>query len=716
MAAKCVDADGDGYGIGADLSKCTGSTTQADCNDTDPDVHPGAMEICDGKDTDCDGWKAPSDVDGDGDGFPICPLPGYLYGDCDDNNTAVNPDAPEICDGMDNDCNYVLLNTEWDSDGDGVRLCDSTPDCDDFDSTSYPGADEICDDSNDNNCDGSIDEVGCICPDADGDGYLLKICGGTDCNDSDPAVTPETITDNDGDGFDVAGLCAGDADCDDTDPDVHPGAIEICDGKDTDCDGWKAPSDVDGDGDGFPICALPGYLYGDCDDNNPAANLDAMEGPIGDPSCSDGFDNDCDYGFDSSDAGCFPPLCYTRTSPKNGPHFFTLLNPDDTIHADNNQLLCGKCHGAGTGDYIRYACQRCHADSSDPSDPLNGTIKDQYPLDPPYGYGTAPVVNMHSSSVVGTKYGNWTMGTQGCVVCHNPHSQEQDSNYGTSYGQYIKNYICFDNPVSGLDIGELVEFTIDSGPGSFADGPPNQLPNPPEPGLNYPGYPLEIKNVCEICHSLTNHHRNDGQAPGDLDGNSNYVGHYDGARCVDCHPHIDGFAPTGGTAQNPHNTDFFNSNCQLCHIEIGGVLDFSAEIPDLNCQRCHGERDAHTSDPGRNEFASGNHTYDIMCVDCHDPMVSVGNNRKLLRQQMELSVIQGSVISNTTIRGAGSLADGPPRNENVCETCHSLTSHNKGDGTGDGVHLDGINYDGTNCMLCHDHNRSFMIPGPSAED
>jgi hypothetical protein len=45
---NCVDADGDGYGTGPE---CLGS----DCNDADPAIHPGAMERCDGVDSNCDG-------------------------------------------------------------------------------------------------------------------------------------------------------------------------------------------------------------------------------------------------------------------------------------------------------------------------------------------------------------------------------------------------------------------------------------------------------------------------------------------------------------------------------------------------------------------------------------------------------------------------------------------------------------------------------------
>lgn len=57
---NCPDADGDGYG------SCL------DCDDTDPSVHPGAIEACDGVDTDCDGVWLPSDEDADFDGYLDC--------------------------------------------------------------------------------------------------------------------------------------------------------------------------------------------------------------------------------------------------------------------------------------------------------------------------------------------------------------------------------------------------------------------------------------------------------------------------------------------------------------------------------------------------------------------------------------------------------------------------------------------------------------------
>jgi hypothetical protein len=96
------DGDGDGYGIEMfEIMGCPGEPGYADkpgdCDDTDPDVYPGAPEDCTiDKDFNCDGASALEDSDAD-------THPGCM--DCDDQDETVHPGATEVCDGKDNDCN-----------------------------------------------------------------------------------------------------------------------------------------------------------------------------------------------------------------------------------------------------------------------------------------------------------------------------------------------------------------------------------------------------------------------------------------------------------------------------------------------------------------------------------------------------------------------------------------------------------------------------------
>ncbi len=165
------DAEEDGY------------TENEDCNDLRPDIYPGAEEVCDGVDNNCDtevDEGCASCTDADQDGF-------YAQSgcttavDCDDSNPAINPIATEVCDGIDNDCDGGVDNLD-DLDGDGYTVCD---DCDDSIFDVNPGASETCD-GLDNDCDNVIDEELPEC-DLDGDGLSAdeEVTYGTDPNNRD---------------------------------------------------------------------------------------------------------------------------------------------------------------------------------------------------------------------------------------------------------------------------------------------------------------------------------------------------------------------------------------------------------------------------------------------------------------------------------------------------------------------------------------------------
>ena len=262
-----------------------------------------ALSACgeDDKDT-----STPEDTgtptDDDGDGYP-------LHEDCDDGDAAVHPNADELCDGVDNNCDGEvdegLTGTLYeDNDGDGFGdittgreecldaggMVEDATDCDDSDASINPAAEEICN-GLDENCNGQSDEGLEFVTwflDYDGDGY------GDPEEDDEFCEVPMGYVDNDDD-------------CDDTNADINPTATEICNELDDDCnqlvdDGLILGTfflDADGDGYGTSeqweaACEAPvGYVGndGDCDDSRPQVHPDADE-------YCDGIDNDCNGATD----------------------------------------------------------------------------------------------------------------------------------------------------------------------------------------------------------------------------------------------------------------------------------------------------------------------------------------------------------------------------------------------------------------------------------
>jgi hypothetical protein len=191
-----IDRDADAYGDSSrTLMACTPPSSMwisidGDCDDFDNDVHPGATELCDHEDNDCDGFidervtatfYADADLDGYGDvDSPVesCTVPlGSVadHSDCDDSRSEIHPGAEEVCNGVDDDCDDItdegVMTTfyaDMDEDGfgdpstaygacdAGVGSVESGGDCDDEDSTVNPDGIEICD-GVDNDCDGIAD-------------------------------------------------------------------------------------------------------------------------------------------------------------------------------------------------------------------------------------------------------------------------------------------------------------------------------------------------------------------------------------------------------------------------------------------------------------------------------------------------------------------------------------------------------------------------------
>ncbi len=344
------DADGDGVADCSKAGCCSDPNVPSDCNDDPTPGKSGIPKgfLCspfnfedpctqcgDGLDEDCDGTDIAC-VDTDKDGVPDCQETACPAGAASD--PTIYPGAAEVCDGKDNDCNLIVDDAlptaddpspthkagdpcglgacaggQWQCDPAGVKrpmLCSTA---------GKKAAKENCDNNIDDDCDGLINQ-GCALADLDGDGVnndvekakcafkfamyhaefyppdapekccLFGTVDTTVCDTNcDGKTTPCDATDKDGDGWPAK------TDCDDNDPLTYFGAPEKCgDGKVQSCQGSDPPCDAsDKDGDGW----MPPT---DCDDTDKTVNPEGKELCNGkDDNCNGIIDDGNPEGLDT---------------------------------------------------------------------------------------------------------------------------------------------------------------------------------------------------------------------------------------------------------------------------------------------------------------------------------------------------------------------------------------------------------------------------------
>jgi len=371
------DFDLDNFGDACDLDDDNDMFKDgADCAPLDPKTNPAAEEICDGLDNNCnflvdegfadgdaDGWKNCVDDDDDGDGS-------LDINDCQPLDPELHPDALEACDGIDNNCNQEVDEGFADLDEDGEADCvdedtdnDGTADKDDCAPSNpaiSPQAEEVCD-GTDNDCDYIVDEG---FGDFDGDGF--KDCidldddedgdpDETDCKPLNPVVHKNgtelcnNLDDNcNGDADEGLGtVTCGLGNCEHTVEACENGlwsvcnpfvgsALEICDGEDNDCDGL-VDEDQGSLGCGLGKCF---HTMDKCVDGK-VASCDPLAGAVAE--LCDGLDNDCDGAVDEQQGtlacgkgACFHTVAKCVTGEEQICNAFEGASPEVCDGVDND--------------------------------------------------------------------------------------------------------------------------------------------------------------------------------------------------------------------------------------------------------------------------------------------------------------------------------------------------------------------------------------------
>lgn len=270
-------------------------------------------------------------------------------------------------------------------------------------------------------------------------------------------------------------------------------------------------------------------------------------------------------GVCNSSSPCNPVqgTCYTRSSSPIVPAVAACVCKEHFSGAN-----CNQCASAPPSEYllnnpagVNSLCLGCHSAA-----------------------GPGPEVDTHMSSIAGGGDFNFTML---CSTCHDPHTQPTAVQIPWTNVRGTRSFLrkTVNTPNSGA---KTVTLAASSGPNSFADGT-----------SPYDGY-------CEVCHTLTTHHRN-STSGGDHT-------HEAGNDCRACHKHNDssanafGFSPSGGdcvgchgapqpsnvsTARRPVTLDFATAN-KSHHIQRNFT---TAPLSKFDCVLCHleGNSDGSTS-------------------------------------------------------------------------------------------------------------------------
>ena len=357
FTAYYPDTDGDGFGSAtasstlACLPPAGMTTNHTDCDDTRGAVHPGAVEICNGLDDDCNGQVDDAVgtltyyPDADGDGFGDSAVAGQLScqpvagkvanaGDCDDTRAAVHPGAIELCNVLDDDCNGLVddgpaTNDYYpDADGDGYgsasvaaqASCGPVPgkvpshsDCNDSAAAIHPGAAEVCD-GYDDDCNSQVDEG--------------NPGGGAACATGQAGVcAPGTTTCQGG----ALGCLRN----------VGPSA-ELCDGLDNDCNNQIDETFADlatGCSAGQGVCFRTGVFV--CRPDQTATVCGATEGPPTALAC-DGLDNNCDGVVDEPALdGTAAVTTVVWTDLEVSPYYYSATSCAGGVNGSGTDALAG---------------------------------------------------------------------------------------------------------------------------------------------------------------------------------------------------------------------------------------------------------------------------------------------------------------------------------------------------------------------------------------